>query len=1087
MKTLLPAILLLAATTLPAASPIGGFLDMEPAGGFRVDDAVFRLTHFGVNWAITIQKPECVTPAEGYPVSTADSFELNGDYKVSNGVFKLGEAMVCTRKYQADFQLRLTSSAPVFTSDLALEVLLPAKNYLDRPIRANGKTVNFEKQFNENDDVKTMRLNQLVLPLDKGNLTLTGDFRVRFQDNRRYRLDQWSIRIQPDREASETREAALRLTLDYAPHLNLPLDLRSATGATFDLSAFPAGSAEYAGIGFDSRGDIIRLQGTSATVRLESPAAARCLYVLGALDRELESAVEIGTIVCEYDDDRYVAKGEQVFPVTGGIDVAGFRQPRELKNAAVGWQRNTPKSPAGLYVTRFRLSGKPVRKITFESNGAAGWLIAAVTLSDRRGAPLGESPVVMRPDHDWVELKNRKDVKPGGILDFSHLLDAPAGKHGFARNVNGRLEFEKRFGVPVRFYGANIAFDTHFMDRELTDKLAEHCARTGYNLIRMHHFDRELVERRGGRCTTLHPERLERMDYLLAALRKRGVYTTIDLFMMRETARGEFPENPDWTPTLEEYKALLFISDAAMRNYEEFAANLLNHVNPHTGLAWKEDPAIITMSMINEDTLFHLAFRTPPVARLYQAKFDAWLEERKISPNGRNLGGYRRQFLAEIYLRGFNRLEAFFRNLGVRPLLTDQNYISTLSTTLLRERYDFVDNHFYWSHPQFIGKNWTLPAIVANLSSIDRHAGGLREMFPTRIYGKPFSITEWDYLNPNSYAVEGAFLTGAYAALQDWSILCRFAYCNSPRQVAEDDSPARLFETINDPLRRLSEIAGVVAFLRGDVKSSKVNYPFLLSRKHLDNPENPDDYPALIQRLGLIGKTGTLLADSGMPLLLPPGTRALIGLGGEWSKTTFPVPYLVAAADSVPRQDLTALQKQGAVAREEYDPERDCYQSSTGELRLDRRNGTFQSITPRSESFVLKAGQELAGAFTAVSNRLAFGAFLIAARDERPLESSDRLLLLHLTGTRNTGQRFRNADGEVIEAWGRTPLLVRRGEAEITLNRDFSSHKLYAVDLDGSRAFEIPMTVQEGKTRFTLKNVTTKGVFVAYELTRDKR
>ena len=36
-----------------------------------------------------------------------------------------------------------------------------------------------------------------------------------------------------------------------------------------------------------------------------------------------------------------------------------------------------------------------------------------------------------------------------GVLNFSHLLDAPAGKHGFVQSKNGHLYFED--GTRARF------------------------------------------------------------------------------------------------------------------------------------------------------------------------------------------------------------------------------------------------------------------------------------------------------------------------------------------------------------------------------------------------------------------------------------------------------------------------------------------------------------------------------------------------------------------------------------------------------------------------------------------------------------
>ena len=42
-----------------------------------------------------------------------------------------------------------------------------------------------------------------------------------------------------------------------------------------------------------------------------------------------------------------------------------------------------------------------------------------------------------------------------GILNYSHLLDAPAGKHGFVETKQGHLYFED--GLRARFLGFNVA------------------------------------------------------------------------------------------------------------------------------------------------------------------------------------------------------------------------------------------------------------------------------------------------------------------------------------------------------------------------------------------------------------------------------------------------------------------------------------------------------------------------------------------------------------------------------------------------------------------------------------------------------
>jgi len=1091
---------------MAAPTSLGGFLQPESSGDFKVDDATFRLTHFGKDWLTSVQSPKTIRPTNGFPVSNATRFELQGEYSVVDGVYKLTEAIESRTERQADYRIGLSSASTITTNAIALELLVPCAKYLDRPILADGKKINFNTSYDQKNNVVSQQARQVQLTLDRGILTISGNFRFQFQDNRKYKREEWALRIQSIDNAMASTSLALKL--NYEPFRSVPLNLTQAANVAFadevegdgrggwtdqgpanDLRMFPTGQGEYVGIRFNTinpagngnravialRGKACQTYPSTAVVELPEPVAAQCLYVLHAIAWEPNKKVRIGTIKCEYAGSIYTETEEQIFPVVSGVNVANFWMPRWIEDAAIGWQHRNESSSVGLYVSCFKLSGKPVKKITLESTGEAEWLIPAMTLSDRKINFTKELPVVMRANSEWMPLINRKDVKPGSILDFSDLLDAPAGKYGFARNVNGRIEFEKRPNVPVRFYGANIAFMTHYMNRELTDKMVNFAAQIGYNIIRMHHFDKALTE---PFRTTLNPERLDRLDYLLSALKKRGIYTTIDLFSLRNFPKGAFPECPDWAPGEHDFKVLIFLSDSAMKNYQEYAANLLNHVNPYTGLAWKEDPAIISMCMINEDTIFSNLF-APQAGKLVQKRFEQWLASKHLTPNKQDLERVRKIFLMELYLKGYAQLESFYRKLGVRIMTTDQNMWSNFATTLLRERYDLVDNHFYWAHPQFIN-GWQLPAIVNNESSILAGAGSMNNMFPTRIYGKPFSITEWDYVNPNPYAVEGAFLIGAYAALQDWSMLCRFTYCDYPAEPAieSDNRPVQFFQTINDPLRRLSEIAGLVAFLRNDVKVSEVNFPFVLSRTHFQR-RSDDTYPTLIQRLGLIGKTGTLLANIGSRPALPPSARAVIAAPNEWKATDFSVP-LITGSDT--ERMLADMKKNGTLKATELDASQNQFRSSTGELILDRKAGTFQSVTPRSESFVLGADLKLTGAFATIYNRRCFGAFLIASRDGLPLSSSRRILLLHLTTTRNTEQRFSNGECNIVEQWGRTPLLVRCGEADVTINRGLGNFKLYTIGLNGVRTAEIPLKVDGEKTSFRLATAGTDSPRVAYEL-----
>ncbi|MBS1371527.1 MAG: hypothetical protein HPZ91_16405, partial [Lentisphaeria bacterium] len=251
--------------------------------------------------------------------------------------------------------------------------------------------------------------------------------------------------------------------------------------------------------------------------------------------------------------------------------------------------------------------------------------------------------------------------------------------------------------------------------------------------------------------------------------------------------------------------------------------------------------------------------------------------------------------------------------------------------------------------------------------------------------------------------------------------------------------------------------------LRGDVQPSKAIYPILLPAGHLDRSAS-DSYPVALQRLVLLGKTGTqITGGEGAPL--PAGTRAAVDLGGKSSRGTIPV--------YTPDE-----------ARKELKLERTDFTNDTGELTLDTKAGTFLVRTPKSEGFVLRPGQTLAGNFATVRNGGAFAALLVAAMDGRTLAESGRCLLLHLTGSHNSGIRFRDQAMTIVEDWGKLPLLLRKNEVGITLNRDFTGFTLHAVDFNGERLFPVEFRVSDGKTSFTAENAVNGKAVAAYELTR---
>lgn len=859
-------------------------------------------------------------------------------------------------------------------------------------------------------------------------------------------------------------------------------------GPENDLSGFPVGEQMFAGIPFliadpeQNRGNgCLVLRGTARpyfpeeiSVELAKPSAAKYLYILNAT--AWNSSAKTGEVIVEYARGDLVATETNTFTLYGNKETGNFWGVLPLPAAEIGWKGNNASSTVGLYLTCFELSERPISKITFRSAGNMVWLIAGATLSNRPPRTSARESRELKAGEDWIPMPASFGIKPGSVLDFSGLQDAPAGKYGFLKAMNGHFEFTNRPGKPVRFYGLNIVGDVHFMEKGEIDEIADELAASGYNLVRFHHFDNRMRVK-GQKSTVIDAARQERLDYWIATLKSRGIYVSLDLFTSRNPDKGEIPEYPERKLSVGEYKALYPLNAGVRTNWEEFSANLLNHVNPYTGLAWKEEPAIAQISLLNENTIHAVYDLNPFIRKQYDEKFEAWLSGRRESGHGREV--LYEVFLQETYLAAYRELQAAVQRLGIKVPVSDQNFWMKVPLTIMRNHYDYVDNHLYWSHPSYRNpkQRFSPPFIVENTNAVRLFGGTLPRRFPTKIYGKPFSMSEWNHCVPSAFNMQGVFLIGAYGSYQNWDSLCRFAYSHRAENIRNRQPMRRPFDLAADPVSMLSDRVGICFFLRGDVRSAGIQYPILVDGNPTKN--GAPDYPAGAERIGFVGGTGSIVINGKTEPVVPANVPAFLGLVPDLKKFR-EKPVFNARENSL----LQNMQSRKALSASAFQPEQNEFRSDTGEILLETNRNRFSVITPRSEGFLLDKDDKGCGKFIKISNRYAYAGFLVAAVDGKPLISSSRMLLLHLPDHKSTGMRFRDEDLSFLEDWGTLPLLVARGEAEVTVQRDLSAFQLYAVDGDGSRLGTVPMRHASGESNFILSTEWNGRAIVAYELVK---
>lgn len=123
-----------------------------------------------------------------------------------------------------------------------------------------------------------------------------------------------------------------------------------------------------------------------------------------------------------------------------------------------------------------------------------------------------------------------------------------------------------------------------------------HFARLGLDAYRCHLWDSEICDSVGNLIPT---RQLEVLDYLISSLKNRGIKSI--LTPMKFGSNG-YPERDTPTPGFSD----IYGKDACLNNpdtwpfQERFLTQFLRHVNPNTGIAYKDDPDVIAIEINNE-------------------------------------------------------------------------------------------------------------------------------------------------------------------------------------------------------------------------------------------------------------------------------------------------------------------------------------------------------------------------------------------------------------------------------------------------------------------------------------------------------
>jgi hypothetical protein len=233
------------------------------------------------------------------------------------------------------------------------------------------------------------------------------------------------------------------------------------------------------------------------------------------------------------------------------------------------------------------------------------------------------------------------DASPSAT-DVSYLSPAPAGAHGRIKVVGDRF-VESGTGRPIRFLGTNITAGAAFPAHADAERLAAHLAKMGINLVRFHHLQNEWELNAGGSIwkpghvfQELDPGQLDKLDYLVAALKRHGIYVNLNL----QTTRRYLPEMGFPLSVLQipmSFDKMIDKVDRHMIDLQKsYARALLDRVNPYSGLRYRDEPALAMVEINNENSLVGWPGQAPgadlntlpePFRQEVVFKWNGWLKD----------------------------------------------------------------------------------------------------------------------------------------------------------------------------------------------------------------------------------------------------------------------------------------------------------------------------------------------------------------------------------------------------------------------------------------------------------------------------
>ena len=461
----------------------------------------------------------------------------------------------------------------------------------------------------------------------------------------------------------------------------------------------------------------------------------------------------------------------------------------------------------------------------------------------------------------------------------------------------------------------------------------------------------------------------------------------------------------------------------------DYQKKFLDHVNPYTALAYKDEPCIAMAELVNECMLFNARAQT----KLEPYNTELWEMYRDFAASKGVEVKYEdwdfatdtpllREFICETEMKFYRESIKYLRSIGAKFPINGTNWPIDKATPYCNATAaDYTDNHSYfcdWSRVD--QRNFVNQSIMKAPHNTAQNLGMMA------VKDTPLFISEWDAPWPNVYRADATLFLAAVGAFQNWAGFTihtyRYGTSEDPsitgkigRSIVIGGSYYRgIFDTYNDPAKFGLFYHAALITRRGDVKPAERTVYHNVELEQLYDPSY-----VVAEKIGAIEQSKLRFCY------------------GERSEGSF--------ADV--KDEVT---------------------SDTGELYRNWKKGYGWINSPKTKAVYGFIGDEkfdLTDVTVKAKNNYATIAMSSLTDDD--IGHSENILLTAVGKADNSNAVYNNSH-TTLEKEGTAPIMIEVIEAEIGIKTERKNLKVWSVDNEGFFKGTIPSEYKDGVLKFSI-------------------